>query len=175
MANRIADGILEFERGTGNILYDWKPAEHLNYFLDIPGGGDWSAVFGADAQHWRMATGVEQDADGSYMITYTNTIIGNADGGGGFTTFGVAKINAFNNSEIFVISPQFPNMVVYPNAQYIEPRNFRVLENGNYFMMSNTMNGDSTRIHRYFLEFGYMGYYTMFWNIEQVFYRLLVI
>lgn len=167
MTNTVSDGILEIERGTGDILWDWRPFDHLNYFITIDeDGGKWSPVFGNDAKHWRIATGVVQDMDGSYLLTYTQTIIGNG-GPNGQTTHGVAKINRFNNAELFIISEESDQMVVYPENRFIAPRQFRVLDNGNYFMVSNTIAADSTRISRFFLEFGYMGYYIMLWTVDQ--------
>lgn len=167
MTNTVSDGIYEIERGTGDILWNWQPSDHLNYFITIDNdGGIWSPIFGNDAKHWRIATGVNQDMDGSYFLTYTNTIIGNG-GPNGQTTFGMAKINRFTNAELFIISPESDQIVVYPENGFGNPRQMRVLDNGNYFMLSNTVNGDSTRVSRFFLEFGYMGYYIMFWTVDQ--------
>jgi len=159
-------------------LYAYSPTSDnsfCNYYKPFAKGGKWGQVFGDSIEYYRLATEINQDFDGNYFLTLSEDTLSKA---------GMAKVNTINGFceiEASFISTGNQNLVLYEDDLFVNPRSFSVLPNGNYFMLTNypdTMivgmdtivsplgNGIHTTALKYYLEFGYMGYFVMFWTAE---------
>lgn len=175
----VADGFVEFDFNTGEVLFTYSPPNDnsfCNYYKNLSKGGKWAAVFGDSIEYYRLATEINQDFDAGYFLTLSKDILSPAGG--------IAKINPFSGFceiEASYISPDNQNIVFYKDDLFVNPRSFSILPNGNYFMLTNypdttimgtdTLpspfgNGKNTRALKYYLEFGYMGYFVMFWTVD---------
>lgn len=188
----VSDGFVEFDFETGEVLHTYSPASDnsfCNYYKTLNTGGKWAPVFGDSIEYYRLATEINQDMDAGYFLTMSKDTLTSAGG--------IAKINPFSGFceiDVSFISPTSQNFVFYQDDLFVNPRSFSVLPNGNYFMLTNypdttivgidTMimemdtalmdtlisplgNGKTTRALKYYLEPGYMGYFTMFWTIDE--------
>ncbi len=175
----VTDGFVEFDFETGEVLYTYSPASDnsfCNYFRALNRGGKWAAIFGDSIEYYRLATEINQNTDAAYYLTISKDTLTPAGG--------IAKINPFSGFceiEVSFISSNNENFVFYQDDLFVNPRSFSVLPNGNFFMLTNypdTMimgtdtlisplaNGNTTRALKYYLEPGYMGYFTMFWTVD---------
>jgi len=189
----VSDGFVEFDFETGEVLYTYSPATEIperstadysnslcNYYKPLNVGGRWASVFGDSIEYYRLATEINQDFDAGYFLTMSKDTLSPAGG--------IAKINPFSSSceiEASYISPSNKNFVFYEDDYFVNPRSFSVLPNGDYFMLTNypdttdiTIMGTDTllspfadgttiRALKYYLEFGYMGYFVMFWTVDE--------
>jgi len=179
LTSLVSDGFVEFDFNTGEVLYTYSPASDnsfCNYYQTLDVGGKWAPVFGDSIEYYRLATEINQDNDAGYFLTLSK--------GASNPAGGIAKVNPFSGFceiEASYISSENQNFVFYEDDFFVNPRSFSVLPNGNYFMLTNypdtmimemdtivtTMgNGLTTQALKYYLEFGYMGYYVMFWTID---------
>ena len=181
----VSDGIIEFDFDSGEIVNIYSPMSEnslCQYFRELNKGGKYTAVFGDSIENYRLASAIVQDFNKSYFLTM--------DSGSYFPQGGISNVNIESNFcdiGFSFIGPNSDNFVFYEDDYFVNPRSFNVLPNGNYFMLSNypdtsivfnpntsandtiiatTGNGVNTRAQKFYLEFGYMGYFVMFWTVD---------
>jgi len=181
----VSDGIVEFDFETGAIVNIYSPMSENNlcqYFRALNKGGKYTAVFGDSIEYYRLASAIVQDFNKSYYLTME---VGTYYPDGGIANVNID--NGFCDNGFNFIGPTAQNFVFYEDDYFVNPRSFSVLPNGNYFMLSNypdttitvnpytlendtirstTGNNINTRAQKYYLEFGYMGYFVMFWTVD---------
>lgn len=181
----VSDGIVEFDFESGEIVNLYSPMDSDNlcqFFRELNKGGKYAAVFGDSIEYYRLASAIVQDFNKSYFLTM--------DSGSYFPQGGISNVNVqsgFCDIGFSFIGPNSDNFVFYEDDYFVNPTSFSVLPNGNYFMLSNypdtsivvnpytlendtitapNGNGVNTRAQKFYLEFGYMGYFVMFWTVD---------
>jgi len=177
--NLVTDGFVEFDFNTGEKSLIYSPVSEdsfCNFYKTLDVGGKWASIFGDSIEYYRLATEISQGLDAAYYLTLSKDTL--------TTTGGIAKINPFSGFceiESAYISPNSENFIFYKDDYFVNPRSFSVLPDGDFFMLTNypdttivgtdTLrsplgNGITTRALKFALEFGYEGYYVMFWTID---------
>lgn len=181
----VSDGIVEFDFESGEIVNLYSPMSQdnlCNYYRPLNVGGKYATVFGDSIEYYRLASAIAQDLKKTYYLTM--------DSGALFPQGGITNVNitsSFCEIDVSFIAPNAENFVFYEDDHFVNPRSFSVLPDGNFFMLGNypdtsivvnpytlendtitaiNGNGITTRAQKYLLDFGYMGYFVMFWTID---------